>query len=134
MIQQQDIPVGINLLVQPHSYIYLLDTLNFIENLEVSRINLIKLKKSSDGLGDTIFHWQEKNYEKLRVILERFKNKYPEIGLSLDCSLAKTMRSNGLPFLLSKGIDSKYSLKHVIVGKAMAMTTGLLRIGFHSPE
>ncbi len=104
MVQQQDIPVGINLLVQPYSYIYLLDTLNFIENLQVSRINLIKLKKSSDGLRDTIFPWQEKDYEKIQVILEKFKNKYPEIKLSVDCSLAKIMRSSGLPFLLSKGI------------------------------
>lgn len=104
MIQQQDIPLGINLLVQPHSYTYLLDILNFIQNLQVSRINLIKLKKSSGGLKDTIFHWQEKDYEKLQVILEKSKNKYPEIKLSVDCSLAEVMRSNGLPFLLSKGI------------------------------
>ena len=104
MLQKQGIPVGINLLVQPHSYIYLLNTLNFIRNLQVSGINLVKLKKSSDELRGNTFDWQEKDYGKLQVILEKFKNKYTEMKLSVDCSLAKIMKKNGLPFLLSKGI------------------------------
>jgi len=104
MIQKYDIPVAINLLVHPYSYMYLFDVLNFIRNLQISRINVIKLKKPSYRLGNAKLDWQEEGYEKLQAILGKFKNKYPEMKLSVDCSLAKIMRRKGLPFLLSKGI------------------------------
>lgn len=117
-IQKQDIAVGINLLVQPYSYTYLLDTLNFIRNLGISRINLIKLKRHLEGLKDSILNWREKDYEKLQVILEKFKNKYPKMKLTIDCSLVRIMRRNGLPFLLSKGIVGCSGGKSFLVVRA----------------
>jgi MoaA/NifB/PqqE/SkfB family radical SAM enzyme len=76
------------------------------------------LKRPSEGLRDLKLDWREKDYEKLQVILEKFKNKYPKMKLSVDCSLARIMRRNGLPFLFSKGIVGCSGGKSFLVVRA----------------